>query len=194
MDIRFDSCIEGLLEYLGSEKPELKPVTDALAAMLPDFRNDCLKERICPVGELMRGWAVRNMLRDAVKRMEGRLTAMEEDASIQTIMFKTKAYIEHVGDESEAERAYIVARNLLIISENIAGQIKKQKFPALGKQPLKLECMTVSQKGLDVFLSYMEVTRVQDLKQLLKGNSKCDFRYRQMLFNLLIDLVIIRDL
>ena len=74
MDIRFDGCIEELLEYLGAEKPELKPATDALAATLPDFRKDCLKERICPEGELARGWMARNILRDAVKRMEARLT------------------------------------------------------------------------------------------------------------------------
>ena len=201
MEVYFDDCTEHLLKEYEALKPEEKDKTQKLYEELKSFKEDCIKTGICPEGELIRGYICRQFQRDAVKRMKGRLTSLNEDNTIKRIVRQTNVGIETIGKKSEAERAYVTLRNLLIIAENIAEQEKKRAIPTLQKQPLALDSCTITAKGVKSFASIMGFTVEKDIQKLLKPaglkpvlpGQACEIKYRHLFFNLLTNLILAKE-
>ena len=122
----FDGCTDVLLNKIMESSPEGCPEAVSLLEQLSDFQKVCIGTGLCPKGELIRGYMCRSFLRDAVQRMIKLLSTVKEDEAISSIIERTRQFIEEFGEETEAERAYIVVRNLVIISENIAKQTKNK--------------------------------------------------------------------
>ena len=195
MEIKYDGCTEYLLDELRALKPDDQVTIKVLTDFLPALREDCLKGNVCPAGELARGYMCRQFLRDAVRRMEDRLGTIDEDQAVKTVMQQSKDFIEHMGDETEAERAYIVVRNLVIISENIAQLPNRPvKIPGIVNDPMKLQISSITQKGIDAFVKIASFVREKDLAKLAqrKGNGKD--KYRPLFFNVIMDLIECREM
>ena len=197
MDVFFDGCTEVLLKEIMASSPEVNAQGEELLKQLPEFRKECVKD-VCPAGELIRGWACRSFLRDAWKKMNDKLKSIDEDALTRIVMKRTEEYIESLGEETEAERAYIVVRNLIVIAENIAKQMQKQKLPNLKKQPLQMIHYHIDLKGLKEFEGITGFTWEKNIQNLLKLKTgpvmaSCENRYRHMFYNLLVRLVTIRE-
>ena len=199
MDVFFDGCTEMLLAEIKNSSPETSVDVEAMLQQLPAFRNECLKAGLCPKGEFIRGWACRDFLRDAWKHMHDKLKSIDEDALTRVVMKRTAEYIESLGEETEAERAYVVIRNLIVIAENIAKQTQKQKLPNLKKQPIQMMHYHIDLKGLKEFEEITGFSWERNMQNLLKLKmgpvmASCENRYRHMFFNLLVRLVTIREM
>ena len=144
----------------------------------------------------MRGYMCREFLRDAVKRMNGKLASVNEDESIQMIMKQTREYIESLGEHTEAERAYVVARNLIIIAGNIEQQKKRGIKPGFSKQPVQLRQYHIGNHGIKEFAEIIGITIEKELKKCLNpklppmtAKQYCETRYRHMFFNTVIKAI-----
>ena len=146
----FDGCTEILLQEIIASSPEISTEAEILMQQLPEFQKECISVGLCPKGELIRGLECRNFLRDAKQRMTKKLSTVNEDATISGIVKQTGGFIENIGEETEAERAYIVTRNLVIVSENIASQTKKQMLPVLMKQHVQMVNYHIGLAGMKV--------------------------------------------
>ena len=201
MDILFDGCIENLLQDIIASSTEACPAAEQLVQQLPEFQKKCVDTDVCPKGELIRGLMCRNFLRGAVQRMRNKLSSINEDSAISNIVEKTSEFIETLGDETEAERAYIVARNLIIVAENIARQTKKRVLPIMGKQPVQMINYHIGLTGFQEFEEVTGFTWEKDMEKLLKpklppmtAKQNCETRYRHLFFNLLVRLITIKEM
>ena len=123
MDIYFDSCTEYLYEYLSesSQTEEEREMAHQLYESLPELKKGCLSAGICPKGEFERGYICRENLRvataEVIKQIGRENLWMDETA--KEVWDRTKDFIEEIGDDSEADRACVVVRNLLVILTNM---------------------------------------------------------------------------
>ena len=200
-DIVFDGCIEDLLRNIIDSSPEQDSDSEVTLQLLSDYQKVCEAQELCPKGELIRGLMCRNFLRDAAQRMRKKLASVEQDATINSIIEATEQYIESIGEETEAERAYIVVRNLVIISENIAEQTKRQVLPIIPKQPVQMKCYHIEKEGLREFEEIAGVKREKKLERLLQAKlppltakQECESRYKNLFFNVLLRLIVIREM
>lgn len=201
MNYVLDGCTEVLLSKIMESSPENCPEAERVLEQLSDFQKVCIKTGLCPKGELIRGYMCRSFLRDAVQRMIKLLSTVKEDAAISSIVERTQQFIEEVGEETEAERAYIVVRNLVIVSENIAKQTKKQMIPIMAKQPVQMVHYHIDLVGFREFENVTGFTWEKDMGKLLKPNlppmsakQNCENRYRHLFFNLLVRLISIKEM
>ena len=201
MDTLFDGCIENLLQNISKSSLEAHSDATVLLQQLPEFQKACVEIGLCPKGELIRGYMCRNFLRDAVQRMRKKLLSVNEDLTIGNIMETTTEFIENIGEETEAERAYIVVRNLIIIAENITKQTKKQMIPIKGKQPVKMVHYHIDLSGIREFEEVTGFSWQKEMGKLLKPKlppmtprQNCETRYRHLFFNLLVRLIEIREM
>lgn len=201
MDTLFDGCIENLLQDISKSSLEAHSDATVLLQQLPEFQKACVEIGLCPKGELIRGYMCRNFLRDAVQRMRKKLLSVNEDLTIGNIMETTTEFIENIGEETEAERAYIVVRNLIIIAENITKQTKKQMIPIKGKQPVQMVHYHIDLSGIREFEEVTGFSWQKEMGKLLKPKlppmtprQNCETRYRHLFFNLLVRLIEIREM
>ncbi len=203
MDVYFDGCLEELLKEIIERSPKDVEGAEALLQALPAFREECMRAGGCPLGEFKRSSVCRHYLRDAAKRMEDRLKAFDEDAAIRRIMDETRGYIEHIGDETEAERAYIVIRNLTIIAENIAIRERKKKSNPLDnpKDSVRLIHYRIEDKGIREFAKIAGFT-IEPLNEELpklklspmtSAREACKTRYRHIFFNTAVRAIECRE-
>ena len=156
---------------------------------------------LCPKGEFIRSLMCRNFLRDAVQRMRKKLSLINADTEINNIVEKTDLFIESLGEETEAERAYIVVRNLIIIAENMVKQMKKQMLPIIAKQPVQLTSYHIDMEGIREFEEIAGFKREKDIDRILKlklspmtAKQDCELRYRNLFFNLLVRMITIKEI
>ena len=200
MEIIFDGCIEILLNEIMKSSIEAHSYAVNLLQQLPDFQKTCVDTGLCPKGELIRSMVCRNFLRDAVLRMRKKLILVNEDTVIKSIVETTNEFIEAFGEETEAERAYIVVRNLIIVAENIAKQTKRQIFPIGAKQSVQMLDYHIDLIGIKEFEDAIGFTWEKNMANLLKpklppmtAKQNCETRYRHMFFNLLVRLITIKE-
>ena len=150
---------------------------------------------------MIRSLMCRNFLRDAVQRMRKKLASVEQDGAINSIIETTESFLENIGEETEAERAYIVVRNLVIVSENIAEQTKRQLLPIIPKQPVQMKSYHIEKDGLHEFEEIAGVKREKKLERLLQANlpritakQECESRYRTLFFNVLLRLIVLKEM
>ncbi len=196
----FDSCTEMLLQEIIDSPSNTNLDAEKLKVQLADFQKQCLDLGLCPKGEFIRGQMCRDFLRDAVLRMRKRLALLHEDPAISNIVETTELFIETLGGETEAERAYIVVRNLIIVAGNIQKQMKKQMLPIISKQPVQLTCYHIDPEGIREFEEIAGFKRDKDIDRLLKlklspitAKQDCEARYRNLFFNVLIRLITMKE-
>ena len=201
MNYVFDGCTEVLLNQIIEFSPEGCPEAESLLEQLSEFQKVCIGTGLCPKGELIRGYMCRHFLRDAVQRMIKLLSTVKEDAAISSIVERTQQFIEEAGEETEAERAYIVVRNLVIVSENIAKQTKKQMIPIMTKQPVQMLHYHIDLVGFREFEGVTGFTWEKEMGKLLNpklppmsAKQNCENRYRHLFFNLLVRLISIKEM
>ena len=204
MDVYFDGCLEELLKEIKEHSPKDAEGAEALLQALPAFREECMRAGGCPLGEFKRSSVCRDYLRDAAKRMEDRLKAFDEDAAIRRIMDETRGYIEHIGDETEVDRAYIVMRNLLIIAENISARERRKKANPLDnpRDSVRLIHYRIEDQGIIEFARIMGFTieplseNLLNLRPGLMPNGKdlCKTRYRHIFMNTLVSAIRCREI
>ena len=200
MDYVFDGCTEILLNQIIESSPNGCPEAEILIQQLSEFQNVCLNMGLCPKGELIRSFMCRHFLRDAMQRMAKVLSSVNEDEAIGSIMERTRQFIDSVGEETEAERAYVVVRNLIIIAENIVKQTKKQLLPTVSKQPVRMICYHIDLEGVKEFERITGFSWQKETEGLLKPKlppmtpkQNCEQRYRHLFFNVLVRLVMNRE-
>ena len=183
MDIYFDSCTEYLYEYLSesSQTEEEREMAHQLYESLPELKKGCLSAGICPKGEFERGYICRENLRAAtaevIKQIGRENLWMDETA--KEVWDRTKDFIEEIGDDSEADRACVVVRNLLVILTNMITQseaikaaekekekqqkgnhlnlLKQRAVKRLNAKPvMKLERFAISEKAVGLFLALVK--------------------------------------
>jgi hypothetical protein len=201
MNYVFDGCTEVLLNQIIESSPEGCPEAESLLEQLSEFQKVCIGTGLCPKGELIRGYMCRHFLRDAVQRMIKLLSTVKEDAAISSIVERTQQFIEEAGEETEAERAYIVVRNLVIVSENIAKQTKKQMIPITTKQPVQMLHYHIDLVGFREFEGVTGFTWEKEMGKLLNpklppmsAKQNCENRYRHLFFNLLVRPISIKEM
>ena len=201
MNYVFDGCTEVLLNQIIESSPEGCPEAESLLEQLSEFQKVCIGTGLCPKGELIRGYMCRHFLRDAVQRMIKLLSTVKEDAVISSIVERTQQFIEEAGEETEADRAYIVVRNLVIVSENIAKQTKKQMIPIMTKQPVQMLHYHIDLVGFREFEGVTGFTWEKEMGKLLNpklppmsAKQNCENRYRHLFFNLLVRLISIKEM
>lgn len=201
MNYVFDGCTEVLLNQIIESSPEGCPEAESLLEQLSEFQKVCIGTGLCPKGELIRGYMCRHFLRDAVQRVIKLLSTVKEDAAISSILERTQQFIEEAGEETEAERAYIVVRNLVIVSENIAKQTKKQMIPIMTKQPVQMLHYHIDLVGFREFEGVTGFTWEKEMGKLLNpklppmsAKQNCENRYRHLFFNLLVRLISIKEM
>lgn len=200
-DIVFDGCTEVLLQDIIDSSSEKDSDVEAALQQLPDFQKLCENQELCPKGELIRGLMCRNYLRDAVQRMRKKLASVEQDGAINGIIETTEKFVETIGEETEAERAYIVVRNLVIVSENIAKQTKRQVLPVIPKQPVQMKSYHIEREGIREFEEIAGVKRDKKLERFLQAKlppltakQECESRYKNLFFNVLLRLIVLREM
>ena len=200
-DIVFDGCIEVLLQDIIDSSPEKDSDAGTALQQLPEFQKICENLELCPKGELIRGIMCRNYLREAVQRMRKKLASVEQDGAINGIIESTEQFIETIGEETEAERAYIVVRNLVIVSENIAQQTRRQVLPVICKQPVQMKSYHIVREGLREFEEIAGVKREKKLERFLQAKlppltpkQECESRYKNLFFNVLLRLIVLREM
>jgi hypothetical protein len=180
MDIYFDSCTEYLYKYLSesSESEEEREWAAQSYDSLSELKKGCISASLCPKGEFERGYICREYLRKAtsevIKQINRENLWMDETA--KGVYDRTKAFIEEIGDDSEADRACVVIRNLLVILTNMIDQsnaikeaekekerqqkgnrlnlIKQQAVKRMSAKPeMKLKEFAISQGAVKLFLS-----------------------------------------
>ena len=201
MDYIFDGCSEIIMQEIIESAPNTNLDVEKLKLQLSDFQKECVNLGLCPKGEFIRGLMCRSFLRDAVQRMKKRISLIHADAAITNIIETTELFIESLGEETEAERAYIVFRNLIIIAGNIEKQTKKQKLPFISKQPVQLICYHINSKGIREFEEIAGFKREKEIDRILKiklspitAKQECEAKYRNLFFNLLVRLVTIKEI
>ena len=201
MNYVFDGCTEVLLNQIIESSPEGCPEAESLLEQLSEFQKVCIGTGLCPKGELIRSYMCRHFLRDAVQQMIKLLSTVKEDAAISSIVERTQQFIEEAGEETEAERAYIVVRNLVIVSENIAKQTKKQMIPIMTKQPVQMLHYHIDLVGFREFEGVTGFTWEKEMGKLLNpklppmsAKQNCENRYRHLFFNLLVRLISIKEM
>ncbi len=199
MQVYFDGCTEVLLQELRKLKPADRMKIDSLYESLAEFKNECIKNALCPSGEMIRGYMCRSFLRDAARRrMKDKLKDLNEDATIKNVLKDTYNLIEVLDEKTEAERAYIVARNLVIISQNIAEQQKKGALPIITEKPsLHIKTCKITKKGIDSFAAIMGFSIENDPSKLthisnlppMSAKTYCYTKYRHIFFNLVTYMI-----
>ena len=199
-DYIFGGCTEILLQEIIESSSDIDMDSDTLIQQLSAFQKVCLDIGLCQKGEFVRSLMCRDFLRDAVQRMRKKLLSIDADAAIGSIVETTEQFIEAYGDETEAERAYVVVRNLIIVAENIVKQAKKQKLPIIAKQPVQLLCYHIDPDGVREFEEITGFKREKEIEKLLKlklppmtAKQECETRYRNLFFNLAVWLITIKE-
>ena len=206
MEVLFDGCTEVLLEGLIKQDTNKNQEITKVCEALPSLKQKCLREDVCPEGEMKRAFMCRQFLREAMKQLSGKLNAINEDAMIKQIVQSTRAFIESTGDETEAERASVVVRNLLILCENIAQmeQPKGLQLP-MGKQPkLHLETGSITKNGIAVFENitglkiYKRIDRVLASPKtpipIVSQKQSAETKYRSVFFNVAVMSVLRKEI
>ena len=199
-NIVFDGCTEVLLQEVFDSSPERNSDAEKTLQLLSDFQTVCVEQGLCPKGEFIRGMMCRVFLRDAIQRMRKKLALVEQDATINSIIETSYQFIESMGEETEAERAYIVVRNLVIVAENIAQQTKHQLLPIIPKQPVQMKCYHIDKEGVREFEEIAGVKKEKKLERFpqaqlppLMAKQDCEVRYRNLLFNVILRLIVIKE-
>ena len=204
--ITFDGCTEIIFQAIVESSPAKYPDAEKTTHLLSAFQKACMDVDLCPKGEMVRGLMCRDFLRDAVLRMKKKKLSISADAPIGNIMEITEQFIENYGEESEAERAYIVVRNLIIIAENMAKQVKKQMLPTISKQPVQLTCYHIDLDGVREFEEIAGVKHEKEIEKLFKpkltplilspmtSKQECEVRYRNLFFNMVVKLITIKEI
>ena len=184
MDIYFDSCTEYLYKFLSdsSKTDDERQMALQSYESLPKLKEGCLSAGLCPKGEFERGYVCREYLRTAtaeVMKQVGRENFWM-DKTAKEVWDRTKAYIEEIGDDSEADRACVVIRNLLVVLTNMIDQsnaikadekekekqqkgnrfnlLKQQAVKRMSAKPeMKLKEFAISQNAVKLFLSLVKV-------------------------------------
>lgn len=200
-EIVFDGCTEVLLQEIIDSSLEKDSDAETALQQLSEFQKVCEDQDLCPKGELIRGFMCRIFLRDAALRMRKKLASVEQDAAINSIIETTELFIENFGEETEAERAYIVVRNLVIVSENIAEQKKRQVLPIMSKQPVQMKSYHIEKEGLREFEEIAGVKWEKKLEKLLQAKlptltakQECESRYKNLFFNVILRLIVLKEI
>ena len=204
--IVFDGCTEIIFQTIIESSPSKYLDAEKTTHLLLAFQKECMDVDLCPKGEMVRGLMCRNFLRDAVQRMRKKMLSLSVDPPISNIMEITEQFIENYGEESEAERAYIVVRNLIIIAENIAKQVKKQVLPTISKQPVQLICYHIDLDGVREFEEIAGFKHEREIEKLFKqkltplilspmtAKQECEVRYRNLFFNMVVNMITIKEI